>query len=235
MIASEPSNPWVAGIEMLYSREFLTAARDRLAPGGVYAQWIHAYEMDDATLELVLRTYASVFDRVAVWYTLSWDLVLLGFDDANPGPQLDRIDERIHRSDLAAGLRRAGVGTIEELAAHELVPVGHATREALPGPLHTLLHPVLSHQAARAFFGAAMPACPTCPRAARTPPPPCSNSSRHASRSTRRREPVCCGTSVRRAPKNARCSWLAGSTTCPTRSKWRPSGRSCACTARPSI
>ncbi len=28
LIVSEPSNPWVTGIEMLYSREFLTAARD---------------------------------------------------------------------------------------------------------------------------------------------------------------------------------------------------------------
>jgi len=32
-------------------------------------------------VELVLRTYASVFDRVAVWYTLGPDLLLLGFKD----------------------------------------------------------------------------------------------------------------------------------------------------------
>ena len=34
VIVSEPSNPWVTGVEMLFSREFLEAARDRLAPGG---------------------------------------------------------------------------------------------------------------------------------------------------------------------------------------------------------
>ena len=54
MIASEPSNPWVTGVEMLFSREFLEAARDRLAPGGVYAQWFHTYETDTATVELDL-------------------------------------------------------------------------------------------------------------------------------------------------------------------------------------
>jgi predicted membrane-bound spermidine synthase len=163
VIASEPSNPWVAGVEMLYSKEFLSAARDRLAPGGVYAQWIHAYETDDATLELVLRTYASVFDRVAVWYTISWDLLLLGFDDGNPGPDLDRIAERVQRADFAAGLRRSGVSSLEELLAHELVPVGRVTRDALPGPLHTLLHPILSDRAARAFFRGANTALPHLP------------------------------------------------------------------------
>ena len=36
VITSEPSNPWVAGVEMLFSREFLALAKDRLAPGGVF-------------------------------------------------------------------------------------------------------------------------------------------------------------------------------------------------------
>lgn len=152
VIASEPSNPWVAGVEMLFSQEFLEAARDRLAPGGVYAQWIHTYELDDATLELVLRSYASVFDRVGVWYTYSRDLLLLGFADESSAPDLDRITERFERPDLRSGLQRSGIASLEELLAHELVPVGLVTRAALPGEVHTLLHPRLSQRAARAFF-----------------------------------------------------------------------------------
>ena len=61
LIVSEPSNPWVTGVEMLYSREFLQAAREHLAPGGVYAQWFHVYESDVDVVSLVLRTYADVF------------------------------------------------------------------------------------------------------------------------------------------------------------------------------
>src|SRR5262249_59172192 len=58
MIVSEPSNPWVTGVEMLYSVEFLRAARDHLAPGGVYGQWLHLYEIDADSVQLVLRNYA---------------------------------------------------------------------------------------------------------------------------------------------------------------------------------
>ncbi|MBW1684624.1 MAG: hypothetical protein JRS35_06110, partial [Deltaproteobacteria bacterium] len=34
VIASEPSHVWAAGVEMLFSREFLEAARSKLSPGG---------------------------------------------------------------------------------------------------------------------------------------------------------------------------------------------------------
>lgn len=152
VISSEPSNPWVVGVEMLFSREFLEAARDRLSDGGVYAQWMHTYETNDATLELVLRTYASVFDRVAVWYALGSDLLLLGFRDAEATPKLARIAERLVHPDFRAGLARSHIESLETLLAHELVPVGLVSRENLPGEVHTLLHPFLSHQAARAFF-----------------------------------------------------------------------------------
>ena len=152
VIASEPSNPWVVGVEMLFSREFLEAARDQLSEGGVYAQWMHTYAMDDATLALVLRTYASVFDRVAVWYAQGPDLLLLGLAEGSPAPSLDRIAERFERTDFRQGLRRSGIEVLEELLAHELVPFGLITPRSQEGEIHTLLHPRLSHQAALAFF-----------------------------------------------------------------------------------
>jgi Spermine/spermidine synthase domain len=154
IIASEPSNPWVAGVEMLFSQEFLRAAKDRLAPGGIYAQWFHCYENDSSVVELVLRTYASVFDQVAVWYTLGPDLILLGFKDPDVGRAIDvgRLERRVRAPDLAAGLRRAGIATFPALLAHELLPIGVANAAHFPGDVHTILHPVLSYRAARAFF-----------------------------------------------------------------------------------
>ena len=154
IIASEPSNPWVAGIEMLFSQEFLRAAKDRLAPGGVYAQWFHCYENDTSVVELVLRTYASVFDQVAVWYTLGPDLILLGFKDPDAARALDveRLKRRASQPALAAGLRRAGVGSFPALLAHELLPIGLVNAARFPGDVHTILHPVLSYRAGRAFF-----------------------------------------------------------------------------------
>jgi spermidine synthase len=152
VIASEPSNPWVTGVEMLFSREFLAAARDRLRPGGVYCQWFHVYENDTEVVELVLRTYASVFDHVAVWYALGPDLLLLGFDDPARALDLERLRARAALPDFAAGLRRSGITSFPALLAHELLPLDVVNTAEFQGDLHTLLHPVLSLRAARAFF-----------------------------------------------------------------------------------
>ena len=151
VIASEPPNPWVAGVEMLYSREFLEAARSRLRPGGVYTQWIHSYEIDAPSLELVLRTYAEVFERVAVWYALGPDLLLLGLMP-EASLDLERIEARMQRPDYSAGLARAGIESLPALLAHELLPLGVVQAASLRGDVHTLLHPRLSDRAARAFF-----------------------------------------------------------------------------------
>src|SRR5690606_38079310 len=144
-VVSEPSNPWVTGVEMLYSREFLEAARSRLKPGGVYVQWYHQYETDAESVALVLRTYLQVFDDVAVWHGAGPDLLLLGFAGPARGLNLERMQQRATRPDIAAGLRRSGIETFPDLLAHEVLPAGVLSAATLEGPIHTLYHPRLSH------------------------------------------------------------------------------------------
>ena len=152
LIVSEPSNPWVTGIEMLYSREFLEAARDSLNPGGVHAQWFHGYESDPEMLALILRTYRSVFDHAVVWYTVGSDLLLIGFQDPEQALDIERLRKRFARPDFKAGFERCKIDAFPVLLAHEILPVDVLGATPLPGELHTLLHPRLSSLAARAFF-----------------------------------------------------------------------------------
>ena len=152
VIASVPSNPWVNGIEMLYSVEFLSAARDHLSAGGVHAQWFHVYETNAESIATVLRNYAAVFDHVAVWYGQGADLILLGIRDPESALDLRRLEARLARPDFARELARVGIHSLPALLAHELLPQGVVHATALPGELHTLLHPHLGYSAARGFF-----------------------------------------------------------------------------------
>jgi spermidine synthase len=165
IIASEPSNPWVTGVEMLYSIEFLEAARSRLAPGGVYAQWFHTYEIDDESVDLVLRNYAAVFPHVSVWFTLATDLLLLGFDSTERALDPAALEARFRQPDFASGFARVGIHRFPALLAHELLPIGTLHAGERPGPLHTLRHPILSYRAARAFFRGGPAALPRLARA----------------------------------------------------------------------
>jgi len=152
VIVSEPSNPWVTGVEMLFSREFLIAARERLSSGGVYAQWYHQYETNNEVLELVLRTYAQVFEHVAVWYGWKSDLLILGFADDYEPPTLEQLEKRFARPHMVTALKRSRIDSFLELVSHELIPYGVVSKLGLEGPIHELYHPRLSHLAGRAFF-----------------------------------------------------------------------------------
>lgn len=78
LIASEPSNPWIAGVANLYTREFYLSCVQRLEPGGIMAQWVQLYGLSQQDLHSVLRTFFEVFPHGAVWQTSSGDLLLLG-------------------------------------------------------------------------------------------------------------------------------------------------------------
>lgn len=59
--------PWRAGVGNLYSREHFQAARERLAPGGLFVQWLPLYQLSRQEFEVVARTMLSVFEQVTVW------------------------------------------------------------------------------------------------------------------------------------------------------------------------
>ncbi len=43
LILSEPTNPWIAGVSNLFTREFYQSVRRHLRPGGVFVQWFQLY------------------------------------------------------------------------------------------------------------------------------------------------------------------------------------------------
>jgi len=87
VIISEPSNPWMAGLAALFTREFFALAKDRLTDEGVFVQWMHAYQMDWETFALVGRTFAGVFPNSLLLSTEpsggANDYLLVGFKGQN--------------------------------------------------------------------------------------------------------------------------------------------------------
>ena len=78
VIISEPSNPWMAGMASLFTREFFEEARSRLAPGGIHCQWFHSYNMSLDDVKTVIATFRSQFPHAALWTLNEYDLFLLG-------------------------------------------------------------------------------------------------------------------------------------------------------------
>jgi spermidine synthase len=84
LIISEPSNPWIAGIATLFTDEFYAAVRQRLAPDGMFVQWVQSYSLAPADLKMIVTTLAPHFPEVTLWHAEGPDLLLLGRTEPTP-------------------------------------------------------------------------------------------------------------------------------------------------------
>jgi spermidine synthase len=93
VIVSQPSNPWVAGVANLFTREFYALARARLRPGGVMGQWVQAYRILPEDLRSVVRSFLAVFPDATLWEESAGggDLFLVGGLGAR-GIDLDALE-----------------------------------------------------------------------------------------------------------------------------------------------
>jgi spermidine synthase len=104
VIVSEPSNPWMAGVAALFTREFFEAARTRLKPGGLLCQWAHTYEISASDLKSIVGTFASVFPQGTMWLVGDGDLLLIGTTGADIESRLAGITTRSRLGSIPAAL-----------------------------------------------------------------------------------------------------------------------------------
>ena len=142
IIVSEPSNPWIAGVVSLFTREFHESARRRLAPDGIMVQWLQGYSIFTDDVRMVLRTMQEVFPHVSVWAPFPGDFLLV----ATPGPatlDLSLVERRLAASPALredfARLRLDGPG----LAWRFFLGEDDARRFAAGAPLNTDDRPLL--------------------------------------------------------------------------------------------
>jgi len=152
VIISEPSNPWMAGVANLFSREHYRTAAARLEPGGIFCQWLHAYSMSEDDLRMIVNTFCGEFANTSLWAAQFPDLVLIGSNSAQPfdfAPVRRGFEDARVREDMA---RYGGIRAPEALLANFLL--GDAALRALAAgaAVHTDDRPRLEFSAPRNLY-----------------------------------------------------------------------------------
>lgn len=152
LIASEPSNPWIAGVGTLFTEDFYGHCRRRLKPGGIMCQWFHMYGMSEESVALVVRTFFYVFPEGAIWRSARGDILLLGAESPLE-VDLERLEARwmsepaLRRTMLDLNLYRP-----ENLLGHYWLDRSDALEFAGTGPLNTDDLPLLEYRAPLTLF-----------------------------------------------------------------------------------
>ena len=146
LIISEPSNPWIAGVATLFTDEFYSAARQRLAPGGMFVQWVQSYSLAPADLRMIMATFSPHFAEVTLWRGEETDLLLLGRTDTAP-LQFNHLRALWQNNALRTDLESIDVRKPEGIVAYFLLDDAAVRKLGEGIALNTDDHTVLEYHA----------------------------------------------------------------------------------------
>jgi hypothetical protein len=150
LILSEPSNPWVSGVSGLFTDEFYERIGTYLAPGGVFGQWLHLYEIEDNLVLSILAALDRHFASWEIFLTNDVDVLVVASNES----RLPRPDWTVfERPDIARDLSRFRRITPEVLESTRLITSGElAPLMARNPPPNSDFFPRLDLGAERARF-----------------------------------------------------------------------------------
>ena len=156
LIVSEPSNPYRAGIAGLFTREYYQSVDRCLRPGGIFLQWVQAYDIDDPTMQVIYRTLGSVFSNVETWPTARGDLELMASHSPvrfSVDTLRDRLAQEPFKSASLAAWQAAGV---EDFLGHYVAnnALAATLRHLGSGSLNTDDRTVIEFSLARSLSAA---------------------------------------------------------------------------------
>ncbi|HTL04744.1 MAG TPA: fused MFS/spermidine synthase [Gemmatimonadales bacterium] len=80
LITIEITSIWFAGAANLYSRNFFELVRNRLAPGGVFQQWVQFHHSSPLDILRILNTLRQVFPHVTLWQSGTQGMLVASLD-----------------------------------------------------------------------------------------------------------------------------------------------------------
>ncbi len=154
VIVADNFHPARAGSASLYTVEHFRAVQARLAPGGLFCQWLPLHQMDLATLRSIVRGFMAVYPQGrAVLATHSLQTPVLGLIASSiTAPTPAAVSVRIASSHMVPGPVRFGLGDPWAVLGSEVAGPATLSRWSAAAPMNTDDHPVVAYLAPRATY-----------------------------------------------------------------------------------
>ena len=149
VIISEPSNPWVLGVDQLFSLEFYALVGKRLEQHGIFVQWIQRYATTEEVYDTVVRTLRNEFPYLRAFRGAAHDDLFVASKTPLPDERMAALDEFLrNNSEIRRSLAEIDVLGVDDLLLRELrIPDLSSDDD-----LETLDRPRIHHLSGRAFF-----------------------------------------------------------------------------------
>lgn len=144
LIVADLFHPARAGAGSLYALEHFEATRDHLEPRGLFVQWLPLYQLDDAALRVIVRTFVEVFPEahamLALYNVETPALGLIGSNDPLSF-DLDRLERTLGDPAHASLYTELALLDPRDLLAGYMLDRDGLIELASDAPLNDDLHP----------------------------------------------------------------------------------------------
>jgi len=158
LIISEPSNPWVTGVDALFTKDFYQLAKKHLTEKGIFAQWFHTHATSPEAIGIVVNTMRQVFPELRVFMT-GVDILILASQKPLACENLRAAQQTIFSNPkVRASLAEMRLDSLEALLVRECWTSAFIEKYYGQSLLQTLDHPRLHYVAGKDYFkGNAIP------------------------------------------------------------------------------
>ena len=151
VVISEPSNPWLAGVAGLFSKEHFESVDRTLKPDGILIQWMQGYETSDDLVTMVIRTMSNTFPYVCIFQSAEYDYILMASHEPLK-PDFPAMERAVKIPAVKKDLGRVGIDSVTVLLSTQMLSADAASELAGDGPINTDDLPLLEYQAPKSLF-----------------------------------------------------------------------------------
>jgi spermidine synthase len=161
VIVADLFHPSRDGAGYLYTVEHFQAVKKRLAPGGIFYQWLPMYQLDMPVFKTIVRTFLEVFPDVSAYLAhFSLTNPMIGLVGGGPLRSVEPnwFDRRVGEGMLRQRLDALQLRNVYEFLGCYLAGTEQLSQLAGAGPLNTDDHPVVMFEAPRFIYTEQEPA-----------------------------------------------------------------------------
>ena len=150
IVISEPSNPWVMGVENLFTVEFYNLVAEKLNDGGVFGQWLHTYSIDNSIIEIAIKSIQKVFPYASLYKVGHGDILIV----ASLSPLNKMSEKKFNQAFVKKTYSALGVKKLEDLYLTQIFDADEFRQIAEQSiqASNSLYHPQMIYKTNKHFF-----------------------------------------------------------------------------------
>ncbi len=136
VIVSEPSNPWISGVGVLFTLDFFKLLKANLNDDGIACIWVHT-NMSPESFKSIIRSFHEEFPYVTMWESIVGDDYLLIGSPSELKLSYEQVEHHLRDETKGQDLRSIEVHNVRDLMSLMAMNQAGISAFSRGAPIHT--------------------------------------------------------------------------------------------------